>query len=221
VSVKDIITGALRLLGVYGAIETPEPEDLADGLNALNELINEWNAEHLAMFAVTNRSLPLTAGTQEYTIGIGGTFNVPRPLKIESAGIVQTNKLRSDLKLDTAREWRAIPEKTVAARLPLRLYCDNDYPVSTLRIWPVPSQPCTLDMDVWEGLDDAQELSFEVKFPPAYARALRYGLAVAVAPEYGVDPGPIAAIAAQAKQKLIALNASTFSGTEDPPQPAA
>lgn len=219
--VQDVVTGSLRLLGVYGAGDTPEPEDLADGLITLNEMLNDWNSQHLAVYVIVNRILPLTATTGIYTIGPGGTFDYPRPVKIESAGIIQSNGLRTDLKLDTSAEWGMIPEKTVAGRLPLRMYNNNDYPLAALRFWPVPSQNCQLDLYAWDELEDALILTDDFDLPPGYLRAVRYNLAVAIAPEYGRDPGPVVVgIAQESKASLFALNASTFAGTLDAPQPA-
>jgi len=221
-TVQDVITGALRLLGVYGAGDPPEDEDLTDGLFALHEMLNDWNAQHLTVYTIVERVLTVTAGTGTYTIGHGGGFDVARPVKIESAGIIQANNVRSDLKIDTSAEWATIPEKTATGKLPLRMYSDHDYPLSTIKFWPIPSQNCSLDLYVWEELTDDLDLGNALDLPPSYGRAIHYNLAVALAPEYGRDPGPIVmGIAQQSKQELFALNASNFAGTQDAPPQAA
>jgi len=221
-SVQDLITSALRLLGVYGATETPEDEDLADSLAAFNALLDSWNAQHLTLYTTANRVLPLTGGTGTYTIGSGGTFAYPRPVKIESAGLVRANGVRSDMQLDTSATWASISEKGVAGKLPIRVYCDYAYPLATVRLWPVPSENCTLDVYVWQGLTVPMVLDDVFDLPPAYGRAVLYNLSVSIAPEYGLDPGPvILGIAQQSKNEVMSLNASTFAGTlEPPPAPA-
>src|SRR5262252_4560665 len=221
-SVQDVITAALRLLGIYGATEIPPDEDLADNLLVFNELLDSWNAQHLMVYTMINRVLPLTPAVGTYTIGVGGTFAFPRPAKIESAGLVRQNGVRQDMTLDTSVTWAPIPEKTIQGRLPLRLYCDYGYPQATLRLWPVPSQACSLDIYVWNALVTPMVIGDIFDLPPAYARALLYNLAVSIAPEYGKDPGPIiTGIAQQGKAEIMALNASMFAGTQDPPAPAA
>lgn len=220
-TVTNLIAASMRLLGLYGANETPVAEDLSDGLVALNEMLNAWNAEHLTVYTIVNRSLPLTIGTGTYTIGTGGDFNVPRPVKIESAGIVHTaTGLRWELKLDTSAEFNRIPHKSAQAKLPLRLYCDNDYPLAKLKLWPVPSRASTLDLNAWEELSDSLGLSDPLDLPPSYQRAIRYNLAVTLSSEYGkgmqLDP-TVAAIAKESKAELFGLNASNFAGTQDPP----
>ena len=223
--VSDLIAGSLRLLSLYGADETPVDADLNDGLSALNELLNNWNAQHLSVYTVVNRSLPLTVAQSSYTIGIGGDFNVPRPVKIECAGIRLTaNGLRRELKLDTSYEWNQIPEKSASAKQPLRLYYDNDYPLAIIRIWPVPNRACSLDLSTWDELADDLTLADDVNLPPSYQRAIRYNLAVTLSSEYGkgMNPDPVViAIAKESKAELFALNASNFAGTQDPPAQAA
>jgi hypothetical protein len=157
-----------------------------------------------------------------YTIGTGGTFAYNRPVKIESAGLVRSNGVRHEMAIDTSMTWSQIPEKTVQGKLPLRLYCDYAYPQAALKVWPIPSEPCSLDLYVWNSLTAPMLIGDIVDLPPAYARALTYNLAVAVAPEFGKDPGPvIMGIAQQSKAEIMALNASMFAGTQDPPAPPA
>jgi hypothetical protein len=222
--VSDLIAGSLRLLGLYGAGDPVETEDLNDGLTALNEMLNSWNAQHLAVYTIVPRSHALTGGTGTYTIGDGGTFAVPRPVKIECAGIVRGNGLRYPLKLDTSYDFHQIVERTAQARLPLRLYYDNDFPLGTLKLWPIPSQNCTLDLNTWDELSDALTLDDDIDLPPSYQRAIRYNLAVTLSSEYGKGMQPdqtVIAIAQQSKAELAGLNASNHAGTQDPPMPMA
>lgn len=223
-TVKELIAGSLRLLGLYGATETPDDADLADGLSALNEMLNDWNAQHLTVYTIVNRLLPLSPATGVYTIGTGGTWDVPRPVKIESAGVTNNNGIRTDLELIGSVKWNAIPEKNVQGRLPLRLYCDNDYPLATIRIWPIPSGALQLDLNAWDELSDVLTLDEQFDLPPSYLRAVRYNLAVTLSSEYGKGAqldATIAGIAQQSKAELFALNASNFAGTQDPPAQAA
>jgi hypothetical protein len=221
-SVQDVITTALRLLGIYGASEIPDADDLSDGLTIFNGLLDSWNAQHLMVYVIVNRVLPLTSTVGTYTIGTGGTFAYPRPVKIESAGLVRPNGVRQEMSLETSATWAQIPEKTVQGKLPLRLYCDYAYPQAALKVWPIPSQPCSLDLYVWHALTAPMVIGDIVDLPPAYLRGLTYNLAVVFAPEFGKDPGPvITGIAQQSKAEIMALNASMFAGTQDPPAAAA
>lgn len=218
---QDMITGALRLIGVVAGGETPSTDDLTDGLAALNELLDNWKTQHLAVFTIVRRFHTMTMGTGSYTIGTGADIDAPRPVKIESAGIIQANGLRSEMVMISAKEYAAIAEKSGAlSKQPLMLYNDNDYPVSNLTVWPAPIGTPTLDLYVWEELEGPLALADPLNMPPAYARAVRFNLALTLAPEYGKDPGQVViAIAQQSKAELGGLNASNNAAQEDPPTP--
>jgi hypothetical protein len=218
--VQDLIIGALQLLGIPSATETPADEDLTLGLNALNELINNWNTQYRAIFTIVQRQLALVGGTSEYTMGVGGDFDLPRPVKVQSAGVIQPNTLRIPMDLITSPQWAAIEEKTAQARLPQVLYNNNDYPLTHLFVWPVPIANCILDVWVWDELTDALLLTDAFDVPPGYLRPVRFNLAMAIAAAYGITPLPtLVQIATESKDELFRLNLSNFANTQDAPPP--
>ena len=219
--VQDLIIGAFQLLGVPSATETPADEDLTLGLVALNELINNWNTQYRAVFTIVQRQLALVGGTADYTIGVGGDFDMPRPVKIQSAGLIQPNTLRIPMDIITSPQWAAIEEKTAQARVPQLLFNDNDYPLAGLHVWPVPIANCILDVWVWDELTDAMLLTDPFDVPPGYLRPVKYNLAVSIASAYGITPLPtVVQIADVSKDELFRLNLSNFANTQDaPPAP--
>lgn len=218
-TVQDFLTSALSLINVAGAGETPGTGELADALRTFNELLSAWNTEHQVVYSIVQRTKVLTANVGTYTFGAGGNINSPRPVKIESAGITQANGLRMPMQMITSLEWANIPEKTAKAKQPVKLYNDNDYPLTTLHIWPVPSGTPTMDLNVWEELTEPMLLTDNLDLPPGYHRAIRYNLALSLAAEWGKQVTPeVAAIAQSAKQALFNLNASNETATEDAPQ---
>jgi hypothetical protein len=218
--VQDLIIGALQLLGIPSATETPADEDLTLGLNALNELINNWNTQYRAIFTIVQRQLALVGGTSDYTMGVGGDFDLPRPVKVQSAGVIQPNTLRIPMDLITSPQWAAIEEKTAQARLPQVLYNNNDYPLTHLFVWPVPIANCILDVWVWDELTDALLLTDAFDVPPGYLRPVRFNLAMAIAAAYGITPLPtLVQIATESKDELFRLNLSNFANTQDAPPP--
>lgn len=222
-TVQDMVTGALRLLGVAAGSETPATEDLAVGLAALNELLDEWNSQHWSIYTIVHRTKVMTALKASHTMGSGGEIDAPRPVKIESAGITQGG-LRTDLALFGATEYAAIPEKSAKAKQPLALYNDGDYPLAKLYIWPTPTGTPTLDLWVWDEITEPLALEDNLDLPPAYARCVRHNLAVTLAPEFGrklEDIQGVVAIAQSSRAELFGLNQSNSAATEDPPQQAA
>lgn len=224
---NDVIMGALLLLGV--AAEGDDSGNLTDSLNNgipfLNQLIDSANIRYALIFTVIPRQLPLAAGTASYQWGLGAIWNFPRPIKIESGGIIFANGLKTILQPTTSAEWAAIPDKAMMAKQPLRFYNDNNYPSVTINLWPAPNANVTFEAFAWEELPSVVNLTDVIIVPPGYERYLKYSLAVMLAPSYGLLPQAIAGIidiAQQSAQELGVVNAtdSAASLAPAPPGPA-
>ncbi len=61
------INGALRLLGVLAEGETPSSETSQDALMALNQMIDSWNTERLAVFSTQDQIFNWPSGVLSRT----------------------------------------------------------------------------------------------------------------------------------------------------------
>lgn len=231
--VSDLIARSMRIIGVLAAGESPSAEELADAFITLNDLVTNWGTERLNIYAQQRDLLTLTSGTQSYTIGTGGTFNVNRPLAIIAASVVNTvsgQVMRYPLKQIDATEWAALLEQAQSAIIPRKLYNDGAYPLSKLYFWPTPNTTGTqLELFSWTQLVAFATSGSTFDMPPGYARAMAFNLAVDLAGEYGrpLDPS-VVAIAAQSKAAIRGLNAPPVDGAMEeamasqmPPPPQA
>lgn len=220
-TVQELINSSLRLIGVLAAGETPSTDESNDALAALNAMIEAWDTQHVAVYTIRDETFPLIAAQQSYTIGSGGNFDTDRPVKIEAANII-TSGLTIPVKIINSIQWAAITEKGLSGTLPLQLYNDNAYPLATLKLWPKPSGTPSLQLFMWQKIAGTLALLDNIALPPGYLKAVRYNLALDLAPEFGRPVDPIVAQTAQAaKAALGGLNASNFAATEDPPAPVA
>ena len=89
----------------------------------------------------------------------------------------------------------------------MKWYDTGDYPLRTVIVWPIPTQPNMVVAWLWQPLIDAKDLDTDMVFPKGYERALRYSLAIELAPEFGksVDPN-VTKIAGAAKSVVRRLN---------------
>ena len=78
----DLITDSFARIGVFAPSEVLPASASTQGLTTLNDLIDSWSNESLITFAIQEQSAPLQPGIWQYTIGPGGTFNMPRPIRI-------------------------------------------------------------------------------------------------------------------------------------------
>lgn len=192
ITAQGVITSAMRLIGAVASGETPTTDELNDGLSVLNDMIDGWNAESLMIFTNGNyQEFPLTVGQQDYTMGLGGDFNTTRPAEIERMGIVSLNNPAQPLELPmaylTQAQWASIPVKLINSTLPLAVYDDGGFPLRTLHFRYIPLIPCNVRVYSWTPLSYFYNLSNSYSFPPSYAKAIRYNLAVDLAAEFGIE----------------------------------
>lgn len=186
---QDLISRALRLAGIIGESEVPTAAMNADALDTLNDLIDQWNTDGLMLFQTTNDTFNLIPGKDTYTIGPGGDFNDVRPVQVNSA-FVEYQGVSFPLYQQNQEEFNLITLKSQQQVLPRFWLYLNTAPLGTLQIWPVPSlaMPLTLTM---QRVLPPLTLASTIDYPPGYAKALRYGLAVELLPEYGMQPSPL------------------------------
>lgn len=218
-TVRDLIKGSMRLIGAIATGETPSADEQADALYVLNDMIDSWSNEGLAIFATIREEFPLTAGQGDYTMGVGGDFNTARPLKIENAAVLSTGTPAYELPLELLNQdqWAAIPVKSTQSSLPRKLYAVSSNPLEAISLWPVPSTTSTLVLYSWKPLASFANANSTVSFPPGYSKALRYGLALELAPEYGKTPDPAIVIqAVEAKENIKRMNVKpVYLGVDD------
>lgn len=204
-TVAELIRGAFRTLGVLAAEETPSTAEQTDGLATLNDLLDSWAGERLALFATLRSTYPLTPSLSPHTIGTGGTFNATRPVRVERASLYSAGS-ESPLVLLSDAEWQATGGKT-SPGTPSALWVDTAYPLMRLFLNPVPTAADSLVLYTWQQLGRFASVHVDFDFPPGYARALRYNLAKEMAPEYGVSLSAEAAdIANESKASLKRIN---------------
>jgi hypothetical protein len=163
----------------------PNTDDSADALFVLNAMVEAWNIDRTAIYTIRRDVYNLTGGQQVYTIGPGGDFNVARPLQIENAGLIITDGVEYPMALMDSDGWARINVKNVGSNFPEGLYNDKAFPISNLSLWPMPQTGFQLALYTWSVLAQFSAVSDEVVFPPGYADALRYNLAVRLGIEWG------------------------------------
>jgi hypothetical protein len=207
---RDLIAGSMRLIGVLATGETPSAAEQADALSALNDMLQSWSTENLFIPNVVRESFSLVAGQQAYTMGTGGNFSTTRPVDIDQAFIQDpgSNPISElPVRILTESEWAAIQVKGTQSTYPTQLYPEGTYPLETLNLWPVPSQTCTLVLYTKKLLTGTLVAGDTLSLPPGYSRALRYALALEIAPEYGRTPSDlIVATAAKAVENIKSKN---------------
>jgi len=203
VKAQAIINGALRAIGVAAAGYDPTAEEAADGLAALNSLLQSWQAEGLTVPFRAWDAFALTIGTASYTWGTGETLNAAPPVRVEdgTAYLSDANATDTPVALMGAGEWSRMASKSVSGR-PGRIYVEYSDPVA-VEFDFAPDQAYTLHVQSLKAFTAFAALTSEDTVPDEYLPALKWNLAVDLAPEYGKDPSVTVATRARSTKNAI------------------
>ena len=208
-SCYDQIVGALRLLGVLAEGETPSSETANDALFALQQMIDSWDTERLAVFSTQDQVFSWPSGERERSLGPTGDFVGLRPVLLDDSTYFrdpQTN-VSYGIKFINQQQYNGIAVKTVTSTYPQVMFTNMTYPNIEMVIYPVPLRLLEWHFISVEKLDKPALLSTEMSFPPGYLRAFRYNLACELAPEFGIEPSPtVSRIAMYSKRNLKRIN---------------
>lgn len=218
---NQLIASSLRLAKVLASGDTPTASQVQDALLIANQMIEQWTTEELMIFTITMNEYALIAGQQTYTLGTGGNFNNPRPSRIQNISIVSLNNPAQPLELPmemlTDEGWEAIPVKNIQGSLPLKVYDDGAFPLRNISYYTIPSIAANTRIYSWTSLTQFPDLVTDITFPPGYAKALRYCLAVDLAPEFGTTLDQTVILqAVMLKAGLKSLNMDVYSAHCDP-----
>lgn len=186
-TIGELLKSSLRLIGAIAPGETPSADEMADALTALNVMLKGWSTKRLLINATTLENFPLITGTTAYTIGTGGTFNTARPTKILSA-FVRSSGIDYPVEVYAERRrYDEHPDKT-ATGMPCELLYVPSYALGYVYPYPVPDQAYTIFLELLKPLSELSGYVSEISLPAEYLRALKYNLAIELAPEYGATP---------------------------------
>ena len=205
----DIINGSLRLIGVLAEGETPSSETAQDALVAMNQMIDSWNTERLAVFSTQDQVVTWPASTLSRTLGPTGDIVGLRPVLVDDATYFRdpANGISYGLKLINQQQYNGIAVKTVTSTYPQVMWVNMTYPNIELYVYPVPTRALEFHIVSVDELSTPANLATDLAFPPGYLRAFRYNLACEIAPEFGVEPSrQVQRIAMTSKRNLKRIN---------------
>ena len=205
----DLIDGSLRLLGVLAEGETPSSETAQDALFAMNQMIQSWNTERLAVFSTQDQVVTWPPSTRSRTFGPTGDIVANRPIAIDDSTYFRdpATGISYGLKLINQQQYNGIAVKTVTSTYPQVLWVNMTYPDIEMYVYPVPTKVLEFHIVSVEELSQPANLATDLAFPPGYLRCFRYNLACELAPEFGVEPSrQVQRIAMTSKRNLKRVN---------------
>ena len=205
----DMINRALRLLGVLAEGETPSAATSQDALMALNQMIESWSTERLAVFNTQDQIFLWPTGEITRTLGPSGDFVGLRPVLLDDATYYRDpgTNVSFGIKFINQQQYDGIAVKTVTSTYPQVCWVNMEYPNISMTIYPKPTKELEWHFISVQELDQPADLSTPLYFPPGYLRAFTYNLAMEFAPEFGVEPSDqVKRIAMTSKRDLKRIN---------------
>jgi hypothetical protein len=205
----DQINRALRLIGVLAEGETTSASVMQDSLMALNQMIDSWQTERLAVFSTQDQTFTWPASEITRTLGPSGNFIGLRPVLLDDSTYYRDpgTNVSFGIKFINQQQYNGIAVKTVTSTYPQVIFVNNTFPNITMTVYPRPTRDLEWHFVSVQELNNPATLATDLFFPPGYLRAFTYNLAMEIAPEFGVEPSPqVQRIAMTAKRNLKRIN---------------
>lgn len=185
VAAGDLIKGAARLVNVIATSETLTADELNDGLATLNDLLELWSTQNLAVYGAADVTFNTVAAQASYTLGPTGTWVGDRPVRINDWPSCRVSGVDFPIELIGEQDYNLIPLKTQPGQIIERMLYVNDFPNGRVTLWPVPSAVVPITFSVDRILTQVPNVATLMTFPPGYLLAMRYQLGIMLAPDYG------------------------------------
>lgn len=210
-TLQKLVNSSMRLIGVLASGETPSGAEGADAKQVFNDMLETWRLDGLLAFSEDRQVFTdIVVEQSTYTIGASGAdWTLERPVQIGRASWSYTtvgadSPLEIPMSVLTTKQWQHIGLKETDSSISFAMYYEPDFPLGKIHLYPEPSDAAhDLVIYVWNVLAAITSLSTTVSFPPGYYRALRFNLALDLAPEFGANVPP--QVRETAEESLLAI----------------
>lgn len=183
----DILSAAMRKMGVLAQGQTPTAANLSDGAMALNMAVAAMRGHGMPLWARTTLDITPTIGQTSYTIGSGAyNYNTPYPLKIMQLYRTE-NGTRIDMDLEADYNFNQLPISSTGVPIKGTYQPLNNYGV--LKLWPTPDASASSSVFTLVYQRPFQYFNSStdtMDFPEEWDLPLVYQTAMIWAPEWGV-----------------------------------
>lgn len=210
VTALNIVTDAMRDLGLLNASDPASGDDADFVLTKLNRLVDNLNAEREAIYDASMVVYTLTPALAPHTIGPTGTFVVTqRPVSLEGANLILTTStpaVRVPINLRDEGWWLDVRVRALSTSIPTDVFYDAAWPNGALNFWPVPST--AYQVELWTRSVVAElALTTTFSMPPGYRDMITLTLEESLLGPFRVaGPPGLSQDAAKARGRVQANN---------------
>lgn len=184
----QVVTAALRKLGVLPSGGVPNGLQLGETLDSLQALVKTLQADGMPLWKIASQTFTTVAGTSSYAVGPSQTINCPKPLRVLQALFQASGGNNINMNVFNRYDFNVLP-KVNSSGVPIDLYYQPGRTTGTISLWPTPIDSTTLiTFDYHSPYEDMTAGTTEFDFPSQWMTPLIYMLAWMMAPEYGIPP---------------------------------
>lgn len=188
-TVGDLISAALRQMGIGLSGETATSQETNDTLEALEGLLKLWSVKGLKLWMRRDQSITLVASDKDYTLGPSGDVSMDRPVDVINAYLTDSNSNDIQMTSMGREEYRMLSDKT-STGTPNQFHYDPQLTNGTLYVWPVPDATAaaeyTLHINYVKPIDDGDATTNDLEVPPEWYLALKWNLAKEIMMEFDI-----------------------------------
>lgn len=168
---REVITHALRMIGVVSIHEDASGEDATFAMRHLNLMLKGWQHSGPHIFRQTEGSVALVASTASYALS-------PRPYRVIDARYRDTSSRDLPMLELTRADYYDMPLKT-STGIPTSWYFDPQRSTGTLYVWPVPASVTTetIRYTYQRAFEDVDDLANDIDVPNEHLELVAYSLA--------------------------------------------
>jgi hypothetical protein len=186
---NQIIEAALRKVGALAIGQTPTSEAYTNAQIALNAQIAAFQTFGMSVWKRTTYAITPVLDGRDNEIGQGKTTDIDFPLRIEHAYMLNTSSgTRSDMTPLGRQRFDQLTSESTGK--PVHYHYLPKINFGVLSVWPAPDADTVSNYTInihyrapFSGFTSADETA---DFPQEWQNPLIYGLAVSLAPEYGL-----------------------------------
>jgi hypothetical protein len=199
----QVINGALRVLGVIGAGDTPTSTDYNNCSEALNLYIKQLQTKGLPLWKLQEVLVPMVIGQRIYEIGPNAVDVISdKPLRVVMA-FIRNDSTQNDTTLMVISRQEYMQQGYKPSQgIPNQVYYDPQVNSGLLYVYDTPSTTgYTIHLQCQLPISDTLTPTNTPEFPSEWFNLLKFGLADQLALEYGV-PAQVRAELAQRAARL-------------------
>ncbi len=183
---QDLIERALQKITAEEDVANFTATQLADALDALNDMLDSWSLERDLQYQLVTASFNTANGTNSYAIGTGQTWDTSIPIEIDSA-FIRVSSSDYPVTPIKEREYQKIQNKSAAGR-PDSLFFQKGASTGAVYLHPTPIATEAIHLVMLKELATFSTLATTVSLPRGYQRAIVLNLSMELADDYGWTP---------------------------------